>query len=288
MQHAVAIAAAILLAASSSGAAENIPLWKGTPPGSPAVALDEVVSHDRTALLRNVTQPTLTAFLPDPAHASGAAVIVAPGGAFIMLAIDHEGRDVAKWLAARGIAAFVLEYRVAETPRSEAGFQELREAQLRDPSLLQPIFAKQVPLAIEDALQAVRVVREAAAQWRIRKDRVGMLGFSAGALLACAVATRGRGETRPDFAAAIYGPKCGDPVPADAPPLFIAAAADDRSVSPEESVLLSTSWRAAGRSAELHLYAEGGHGFGLYRQGLPSDHWIEAFHRWLTRTVVPR
>jgi acetyl esterase/lipase len=257
-------------------------LWPGAPPGSKPSTLPEAISHEpRTALVRNVTMPTLTVFLPEPAQATGTAVIVAPGGAYIMLAIDHEGYDVAQWLAARGIAAFVLKYRLAATPAAESDFQKMRAEQLRKPELLAPIIKSQAPISIADGKRAVKIVRSRAAEWGIAPNRIGIVGFSAGGGVASAAALDYAADERPDFAAPIYGVGDQRPVPADAPPLFIAAAADDPTIPAARSVDLFSRWRASGHAAELHVYGQGGHGFGMYPQGLPSDHWIEELYYWL-------
>jgi acetyl esterase/lipase len=232
-------------------------------------------------LVRNVTSPTLTAFLPDPAQATGTAVIVAPGGAYIMLAIAHEGTDVARWLAARGVAAFVLKYRTAPMPPTDAGFKAMRDRQMREPELLGPIIEAQAPIAIADGRAAVNLLRSRAAEWHLDPHRIGMLGFSAGGGVATGTATQYEAGERPDFAALIYGAGVPGTIPDDAPPLFILAAADDPVVPATRSRELFSRWQEAGHSAELHLYSRGGHGFGMLRQGLPSDRWIETLHAWL-------
>lgn len=232
-------------------------------------------------LLRNVTSANLIAFLPDPADATGTAVIVAPGGAYVMLAIEHEGTDVARWLAGRGVAAFVLKYRTAPMPPTDAGFKARRERQMREPGLLGPIIEAQAPVSGEDGRAAVRLLRTRAAEWNLDPQRIGILGFSAGGGVATMAATRYEAGERPDFAALIYGAGAPEAVPDDAPPLFALAAADDPVVPAARSKDLFSRWQAAGRSAELHLYATGGHGFGMLEQRLPSDRWTEAFYAWL-------
>jgi acetyl esterase/lipase len=262
---------------------EIIPLWPGAAPGSEHwtqresdYVFDDPWPHRIT---RNVTAPTLTAWLPEPAAATGTAVIVCPGGAYHFLAVDHEGVDVARWLTGRGVAAFMLKYRVIETPADDAAFLAIRSQvgeRLRD------LLPDHWPLALADGQKAVRLVRERAAAWGLRPDRVGMLGFSAGAHLAAGVALESEPASRPDFVAPIYGAIREDvTVPADAPPLFTALATDDP-IANRSCVALFRSWQAAGRSAEIHSYARGGHGFGMVRQGLPSDGWIERFGEWLT------
>ena len=171
-------------------------------------------------LVRNVTSPTLTAFLPDPAEATGTAVIVAPGGAYIMLAIEHEGTEVASWLADHGVAAFVLKYRTAPMPQSDAGFKAMRDRQMREPELLGPIIEAQAPIAIADGRAAVKLLRSRAAEWNLDPHRIGMLGFSAGGGVATGTATQYEAGERPDFAALIYGAGVPGTIPDDAPPLF--------------------------------------------------------------------
>ena len=137
------------------------------------------------------------------------------------------------------------------------------------------------PLLIADGQQAVRVVRQHAAEWGIAADRIGVMGFSAGGAVTVNVALQHDAGSRPDFAAAIYSAGWEEiPVPADAPPLFVLCAADDLMAAPL-SVRLYTDWQAAGHAVELHIYSQGGHGFGMTRQGLPSDTWIDRFGDWL-------
>ena len=125
------------------------------------------------------------------------------------------------------------------------------------------------------------MVRERATEWGIALDRIGIIGFSAGSTVTVSVALEHDAGSRPDFAGAIYGAGRQDvPVPADAPPLFILCADDDLMASPE-SVRLYSDWKAAGHPVELHIYSKGGHGFGMNKQGLPSDTWIDRFGDWL-------
>ena len=134
-----------------------------------------------------------------------------------------------------------------------------------------------IPLA--DGIAALRHVRARAAEWGVQADRVGAVGFSAGARLVLDLATHDNRDVRPAFAGAIYGPARAWTVPDNAPPLFVAAAADDPLF--DGSVQAHTAWRAAGRPVEAHLYGRGGHGFGMLKQGLPSDQWIDQFHAWM-------
>jgi acetyl esterase/lipase len=262
-----------------------IPLWPDGAPGSEGWAQQEQETLAPPPIdirvVLNVTQPTLTAFLPDRAAAPGAAVIVCPGGAFHFLAIEHEGTQVARWLNARGVAAFVLRYRLIETPVDEGILSQQMHQNLTDRDRFGQLMQGLRPLIIADGLQAVKLVRRRAAEWGVASDRVGILGFSAGGYVTTGVALEYDADSRPDFAAPIYSsPYEGISVPADAPPLFIAVAHDD-AFAASASVPLYSAWSTAGRSAELHIYSKGGHGFGMRKQGLPADHWIDHFGDWL-------
>jgi len=273
----------------------QLPIWPVAAPGSEAWTWSEhVLATPDGRLSRNIAVPTLEAFPPtiDP---TGMAVIVAPGGAWTFLMVDKEGADLAHRLAARGTWAFVLRYRVQPTPADDTGFAAFNQALWErihaqpaegatDPfAVLGPGGAEAARMSFEDGRQAVRVVRAHAAAWAIDPRRVGFVGFSAGAGVTMATATAPDAADRPDFAAPIYGMRVADPmlVPADAPPLFLACAADDDAIPPSESVAIWEAWRAAGRSAELHVFASGGHGFGMKQTGHPSDAWPDLFEHWL-------
>lgn len=261
---------------------EILSLWPGGAPGSEHWTHQEK-DHVFTEpwphrITRNVTNPTLAVYLPEPDAATGTGLIVCPGGAHHFLAVDHEGDAVARWLTARGIAAFVLKYRVIQTPDDDAEFLEAR-ANIRE--RLQKYLPAHWPLALADGQQAVRLVRQRAADWGLRPDRIGIMGFSAGAHLATGVALAGDPSSRVDFVAPIYGALWENlVVPEDAPPLFTAVASDDP-IAVKPCLALYSAWHAAGRPAEIHCYSRGGHGFGMVRQGLPSDGWIERFGEWL-------
>jgi len=268
-------------AASSIAQPEVVPLWPDGAPGSEGWTQHEQESTIPPDLkvVRNVTQPTLTVYLPEPSAANGTAVIVCPGGAFHFLSIDMEGTDVARWLNARGVTAFVLKYRLIRTADD---FPDGVWKTLSDRQTMAERIAELHPLVLADGQQAVRLVRERAAEWEIAPDRIGIMGFSAGSAVAVSVALLHDAASRPDFAGAIYGTAGSDvPVPADAPPLFILCADDDDMVPSSESVRLYSDWKAAGHSVELHIYSQGGHGFGMREQGLPSDTWIDRFDDWL-------
>jgi len=264
--------------------ASDIPLWPDGAPGSETwnqTERESVLPPHGIRIVRNVTRPTLAPYLPPAARATGTAVIVCPGGAFHFLAIEHEGTAVAEWLVARGVAAFILRYRVLQTPDDDERFQEEMRANLSDRERMRELFGSITRLAFADGQQAVRVVRGRAAEWGVRSDRIGLLGFSAGGVIAGAVAFQHDEASRPDFAAPIYpAPIEFTTVPSDAPPLFLALASDD-DMAVNASLPLYSRWRAAGRPVELHIFARGGHGFGMRRQGLASDNWIELFTSWL-------
>jgi len=232
---------------------------------------------------RNVTVATLTPFLPDPAKATGAAVIVAPGGGFRTLSMNNEGWDVAKALADKGVAAFVLKYRLVQTPRDMDAFgQEMAKmfsgaARPNRPPTDNP--AVTLAPQIADARAAFALVRARAAAWHVDPDRIGMLGFSAGAMLTMATALHGQ-DARPAFLGDIYGPLTPVKVPADAPPLFVALAADDPLFG-NGGYGLVDAWRTAKRPVEFHLFEQGGHGFGMYPKTTTSTGWFDAFARWL-------
>ncbi|MCE7798042.1 alpha/beta hydrolase [Sphingobium sufflavum] len=232
-------------------------------------------------VVRNVTVPTLTPVLPDPAKATGAAVVVAPGGAFMLLAMEHEGWKVARWFADHGIAAFILKYRLNPTPADSgqaAAYMGQRMAEsLRDPNAAPAITE---PRATQDALAALRLIRSGAAQWGVDPARVGMIGFSAGAMTTMNAALEGKGADRPAFIGYIYGPLLARDVPADAPPMFAAIANDDALFS-NHSYAIIESWRTARRPVEFHAYERGDHGFGMGKPGTTTMGLLPQFRDWM-------
>ena len=258
----------------------SIPLWPNGAPGSEA-RRDEPEHVDwreepdiKFPIISNIHQPSLTPFLPARETATGAAVIIAPGGGHMFLTIDREGYDLARWLAARGIAAFVLKYRLA---RDRAGGSTYRvEVE-----------------ALADAQRAIRFVRSRAAGWAVDPARIGILGFSAGGQLAALAATRfdagsaaatdpvDHESSRPDFQALIYpGAAQGELAWSKAtPPAFLLCASDDNLAVPLANCFLAL--RAAGVPAELHIYQRGGHGFGVRERPMPVTAWPVRFVEWL-------
>jgi acetyl esterase/lipase len=235
---------------------------------------------------RNVVVATLTPFLPDPVKANGTAVIVAPGGGFRSLSMENEGWDVAKALAAKGVAAFVLKYRLNQTPadlaESERAMAQMVGAMTRRPAAPPPSGSPfgNIQPQIDDARAAFALVRKRAAEWKVDPNRIGMVGFSAGAMLTMATTLAGQ-DAKPAFIGNIYGGLNPVTVPADAPPLFIAIAADDPLFPAAQWGLIDT-WRAAKRPVEFHLYEQGGHGFGMYPKTTTSTGWFNAFTDWMT------
>lgn len=262
---------------------EVLKIWPGAAPGTESWSGPEEVSHysdgaHSVALVTNVTVPTLTVYRPKTAN--GTAVIVVPGGGFRTLAVEHEGEMVAHWLNAHGITAFMLKYRVRNQPELEFPL-DVRGHPERFVAFSNQ-FAPQRPIAIADAVQAMHVLRARAARFGIAPDRIGMVGFSAGAITTVGVLLHASPADRPDFAVPVYGALMDDtPVPTDAPPIFIAAAQDDELVPVEQSVEIFRRWTSANRPAELHVYEKGGHGFGMIKFGKPVDGWPSALEAWL-------
>jgi acetyl esterase/lipase len=262
-----------------------IRLYPGAAPGSEQWKQQEKEYFSpiwNTQVVTNVVNPTLTVFLPEADKANGTAVIICPGGAFHALSINSEGVDVAKWLAARGVTAFVLKYRLVQT--GEDGVKEVMAKMGRTPANVDANNVDVVPLAVADGLAAVSYVRKHAAEFSVNPNRIGLMGFSAGGTVTASVAFQYAAETRPDFVAPIYvylGAVKPAEVPKDAPPMFIVAATDDQLGLAPDSIKLYSQWIAAKKSAELHMYSKGGHGFGMRKQNLPSDQWIDRFGDWL-------
>jgi acetyl esterase/lipase len=257
------LARAIPLGPAAAGSGEQWEAWRGA----------------RT--VRNVTQATLTPVLPPPGRATGVAVVVLPGGGFLNLSIDNEGFSVARWLADHGVAAFVLKYRTKPAPRDPEGFSRVYHEMLMR-ARAEPLGVSATPPeALADAQAALRLVRARAPAWRVDPERVGMMGFSAGAVATLAVALAAAKDARPDFIAPIYGPMGAVQVPSDAPPMFAAVALDDPLMTRGKSLDLIQSWRSAGRPLEVHLYAHGGHGFGMTPHSAATAMWTDEFYAWM-------
>ncbi len=266
--------------AMSAEGGERIFLHADELPGSDAYSMPERTYHSEifnTAVVTNVSRPSLEVFLP--AEGNGASVVIAPGGGFHALSIDSEGNDVARWLNGRGVAAFVLRYRLVP-----GGEDPVAELVRKTPEQASADMAAVAPSAGEDGLSAMRLVRARAAAFGIDPDRVGFMGFSAGGTVAMHVALNFDPDSRPAFVAPIYAStRALDrvTVPPEAPPAFLVAATDDPLGLASDSIRIYEQWRAADLPVELHMYARGGHGFGMRTQNLPSDSWIDRFGDWL-------
>jgi acetyl esterase/lipase len=279
------LSTAALLMMLQLPAQQVIRLYNGKAPGAENWNWTEKESSRNafnTRLVYNVSDPTITAYLPPPVSANGTAVIVAPGGAFHTLAIDNEGVEVAKWLNAHGIAAFVLKYRVVKSATDDP-VKELLPL-MGNMKKLDAINAPIVAMATRDGLTAVQYLRQHAADFNIMPNRIGFMGFSAGGTLTMNVLYNATNENRPNFAAPIYaygGAVTPRPVPTGKTPLFIAAASDDQLGFAPHSLDIYLKWLAAKQPAELHVYEKGGHGFGMAPQQLTTDTWIDRFGDWL-------
>nr|WP_319509968.1 alpha/beta hydrolase [uncultured Draconibacterium sp.] len=284
----------LLISCSLQAQQTVVSLYNGMAPGSENWTQKEVeYTQWGGKMVRNVVDPTLTVFLPEEDKATGAAVVVAPGGGFVWLSLENEGTQVGKWLQEHGIAAFVLKYRLADTgPEGEDVMTNAGEflgqmmsvtatgnpeAELAKYPKVENIIA----LAEEDGRQAVKYIRANAAKYNIKQNRIGIMGFSAGGVVTMGVALKHDAESRPDFVAPIYGFAIEKlVVPEDAAPMFMACAADDANVASKAGGVYK-AWLDAGKSVEFHVYSKGGHGFGMRKQDLPVDNWINQFYEWM-------
>lgn len=224
--------------------------------------------------ISQAVRPDLTVYLPAKDKASGTAIVIAPGGGYVHLAIDKEGHDIARWLASRGIAGVVLKYRLpfADGMKPESWREARAEFEAS---------RKASAVAIEDAHQAMRIVRGRAGDWGLRTDAIGMMGFSAGGLLAALMGGETDAALRPNFLCLMY-PAVPRSVPMPVSmPIFIAQADDDTAVRPESVISYYTALKQAKIPVELHVYNSGGHGFGMKQSGKTSAAWPLQFEDWL-------
>jgi endo-1,4-beta-xylanase len=265
------------IAVMASSTLNEILLWPDGAPGSEGKTNEEVVKiYQPTGdhVITSVNKPSITIFLPAPDQATGAAVIIAPGGGHRELWMDHEGYNVARWLSEHGIAAFVLKYRLAKATNSTytADGDELADMQ-----------------------RAIRLVRSRAQTWGVDPNRLGVMGFSAGGEVAYLSAMHhdkgaagaadpiDRQNCRPDFQALIYPGNSRRIEPAtNSPPAFLACGSNDRQDISEGLATVYLKFKQAGVPTELHIYAGVGHGFGL-RPGDsgPVSKWLDRFDEWL-------
>jgi len=276
-----AIVATIAFASTASAAdmPKEIQLWPNGAPGSEGKTAKELIEDTGRGEHRvsSIHSPSITAFLPAKDNATGAAVIVIPGGGHRFLSIDSEGNNVAHWLSERGVAGFVLKHRLARETNS----------------------TYQVEVhSLQDVQRAIRLVRSRAAEWGLDPARVGVLGFSAGGELAALAAARhdngiegatdpvDRQNSRPAFQALLYpGGTRNMVVESNSPPAFLACAYNDRADISEGLANVYLKCKQAGVNAELHIYSAGGHGFGLRTSNrTPIGSWPARFQEWMEQS----
>ena len=255
----------------------EILLWPSGAPGSEGKTGKEIIesmSGGAERKVSNVHQPSLTPYLPAPEKATGAAVLVIPGGGHRMLAIDHEGYNVGRWLSERGVAAFVLKHRLARETNSTYKIEVE---------------------SLQDTQRALRLIRSRAQEWGLQPGRLGVMGFSAGGELAALASSRfdagkpdaadpvDRQSSRPDFQALIYPGNSRSIQPQEgAPPVFLACSCTDRPDISEGLAEVYLRFKKAKVPAELHIYASGGHGFGLREKNrAPAGQWSARFLEWM-------
>ncbi len=272
------------------------PIWPGAAPDAKPVPGAEYASSDPKVLIAgkpgtgvfNVSRPTMTVYAPAGRN-TGAAVVVFPGGGFQMLAIDLEGTEVCDWLTAKGITCVLLKYRVPGKPYDWHCDCRPHNLELSMPSL-------------QDAQRTLRLVRFHAAEWHIDPHKIGVLGFSAGGFLVAETSTTfglrtyapvdaaDKESSRPDFAVAVYpghlatnddAPNPHLHIPRDTPPTFLVQAEDDHVDGIHQSLAYYDVLRKAEVPVEMHLYAQGGHAFGLRRTSLPITAWTDLVDTWL-------
>ena len=262
-----------LLLALPLMAQETIPL-RLDHPVDPSAPTEKIEERGKSGVIdraiTNVSQPTVTVYLPAKDKANGTGIVIAPGGGYQHLAIDKEGHDVARWLNTIGIGAFVLKYRL---PGSMKGQSQTDIHQVAD----------KIHVALEDAEAAVRLARENAPKWNLKPNAIGMMGFSAGGHLAAMMGMIAPPDARPDFLVLGYPAIPGVlNVTASTPQTFLVAAADDPTVNPADNAgRFFAALRAAKVPAELHVYSSGGHGFGIIKSGKTSAAWPNALVAWL-------
>lgn len=293
---ALVIALAIAAPGAETGAPLVLPLWPGKVPedygtiGPERFRAPEEAPTKDAKWLTNVTKPTVTVYRPPAGKNTGAAMVICPGGGYWNLAWDLEGEEVAAWLNEAGVTGVLLKYRVPRRP----GQPEALPA----------------PGPLLDAQRAISLIRSRAAEWGIDPHRIGIVGFSAGGHLAVATATTfehrsyasiddvDRASCRPDFAVAVYpgyfvekGSHTLAPymhVPAGTPPVMLVHASDDTVSDAENSTVMYAALKAAGVPAELHIYASGGHGFGVRKSDRPCSTWTDRCLAWLRDLGVLR
>lgn len=239
-----------------------------------------------TQVVTNVSQPSMQVFRPKGEN-TGAAVVIAPGGGMYALSIINEGTAVAEWLAKKGVTAFVLKYRLVPT-----GNDGTEEVMTTAPAIVLEKAGNLLPFAVTDGLNAVTYVRENAEAYGVDPTKIGFLGFSAGGAVTMGVGYNYTKENRPNFLVPVYPWTDAQPVllpKDDTPPMFIVCATNDPLGLAKGSVALYSTMLEAKKNVSLIMYSKGGHGFGMYPQGLPSDTWIERFYDWaISENLIPK
>jgi acetyl esterase/lipase len=266
-----------MAAAAQAAEPQVIQLW----PDVRVAGSEKVVERGQNGVvdrgISEVKDPTLTVYLPESAGGSAPGVLIFPGGGYDHLAIDKEGHDVGRWLSSIGVAAFVLKYRLPFDPEHRLTREE-RTAAYAD----RAGGVRHMAVAVEDAERSMKIIRAHAADWRVRPDAVGAMGFSAGGHLAVMLATSGDEAVRPDFVVPIY-PAMPRKIEflGPVPPAFLAHADDDKTVSTDNSIRYYQATRDAGVTAELHIFESGGHGFGLDKAPGPVADWPNRLKAWM-------
>ncbi len=266
-----------------AGDQTEVPLWPKGAPGSEGKTDKEFIQRNASGerSVYRVHNPSITPYLPSKEKANGAAVIVIPGGGHRVLAIEHEGYNVAQWLSDRGIAAFVLKYRLARETNST--------------------YRVEVE-AFADTQRAIRLVRSRAAEWGVDPARVGVMGFSAGGELASLASTQfdngvegaadavDRQNSKPAFQALIYPGSSRKMEPTkESPPVFLACGYNDRPDISKGLAEVYVKFKEAGVPAELHIFSDAGHGFGLRESNrAAAGKWPERFEEWLAERKLLR
>lgn len=256
--------------------AREMPLYPGVAPGSENWTYPErAAGTPESPQAQNIVRPVLLYYPAEKSNAVGTAMIVAPGGGFRTLMMSYEGVDVAKRMNQMGVDAFVLKYRtIYVDAHAPSGSSE------RGPAATGPQAGQNVrEMAGADGRQAVRLLRQHAAEYGVASNRIGIIGYSAGGAVVLST-VYGPAESRPDFAIPIYAAGANsNPPPEGGPPLFIAVSADDQAVGYQGSMDLFGAWRKAGLPAELHVFQTGRHGF--VKKGGGADHYLDRVEEWL-------
>lgn len=265
---------------------EVLNLYEGKAPGSESWMNVEAPTDESGDILFNISTPTLAVYLPDPSVATGSAMVVCPGGGFYILSYVNEGTKVAEELCMRGIAAFVLKYRTHpigdENVDGKVDGEDLTiksnkvmGSLTRESATAACLSMEYTHLAFQDADRAISMVRQHAAKWGVNPDKIGIVGFSAGAVTSMHQVLEHSEAGKPNFGGIIYGGWTHDvKAPADAVPVFLCAPVNDI-FYPEESYDVYMAWREAKLPVELHYYSDSQHGFGATPTGKSSDMWID-------------